>query len=396
MIGHHVDGGYAEYIAVPARNAIPLPDEIPFEAGATLMCASATALHALRKSRVKGWGTRRLRSRVADVRLREFCGHPLHLRDGNGILPLFQQGAGAAQGLRHRHDRASGRFGRVFGSGHPSGRTPSSALKIPAHPEYVVWFALILGADALGAIPFARLRQQQKAAKFAFVRMANILINIGLNLFFLFLCPLLLRHLQPGAARRILRLVYDPAIGIGYVFIANLIASLATLLFLHREILGHGFRVDGPILRRMLRYALPMVLVGFAGMVNETMDRILLEKWLPLPFSGRMVQIGIYSACYKLSLVMTLFIQAFRLAAEPFFFEQAKNSDARRTYARTMNYFVIVCSLIFLAVMVGIDGFKYFIGNRYHAGFGGRAGAADGQFLPWGVLLALGLVQADR
>jgi O-antigen/teichoic acid export membrane protein len=246
----------------------------------------------------------------------------------------------------------------------------SSALKIPAHPEYVVWFALILGADALGAIPFARLRQQQKAAKFAVVRMANILINIGLNLFFLFLCPLLLRHLQPGGARRILRLVYDPAIGIGYVFIANLIASLATLLFLHREILGHSFRVDGPIFRRMLRYALPMVLVGLAGMVNETMDRILLEKWLPLPLSGRMVQIGIYSACYKLSLIMTLFIQAFRLAAEPFFFEQAKNSDARKTYARTMNYFVIVCSLIFLAVMVGIDGFKYFIGNRYHAGLG--------------------------
>ncbi len=243
-------------------------------------------------------------------------------------------------------------------------------LNIPKHPEYVVCFALILGADAIGAIPFARLRQENRPLRYAAVRLANIGLNIGFNLFFLLLCPWLHKTVQAPAVTKMLAIVYRPSIGVGYVFVANLIASLGTLLLLSPEILGRRPRIERKLWTSMMRYALPLVLVGLAGMVNETMDRIFLRFWLPGTLKFKLANIGIYSACYKLSLVMTLFIQAFRLAAEPFFFEQAREQHAPRTYARVMNYFVGVCSLIFLGVMVFIDLFKLLVGAEYRSGLG--------------------------
>ena len=243
-------------------------------------------------------------------------------------------------------------------------------LSIPKHPEYIVWFALILGADAVTAIPFARLRQENRAFRYAAIRLANIGFNVGFNLFFLLLCPWLYKVLRTPAASKWLAAVYNPHIGVGYVFIANLIASAATLLMLLPEILGRRLRIDRKIWASMIPYALPLIIVGLAGMVNETMDRIFLRLWLPGTLQARLANIGIYSACYKLSLVMTLFIQAFRLTAEPFFFEQAKTSDARKTYARVMTYFALVCSLIFLGVMVFIDLFQLLIGPEFRSGMG--------------------------
>lgn len=249
-------------------------------------------------------------------------------------------------------------------------RTLAVVLSIPKHPEYIVWFALILGADAVTAIPFARLRQENRAFRYAAIRLANIGFNVGFNLFFLLLCPWLYRVLRTPAASKLLAAVYNPHIGVGYVFIANLIASVATLLLLLPEILGRRLRLNRKLWSSMIRYALPLIIVGLAGMVNETMDRIFLRLWLPGTFPSRLSTIGIYSACYKLSLVMTLFIQAFRLTAEPFFFEQAKKSDARKTYARVMTYFTIVCSLIFLGVMAFIDLFQLLIGPEFRSGMG--------------------------
>jgi O-antigen/teichoic acid export membrane protein len=160
--------------------------------------------------------------------------------------------------------------------------------------------------------------------------------------------------------------VYNPAIGVGYIFIANLVASALTLLALFFVIPFKKVAFDVPMWKKMMGYALPLLLFGLAGNINETFDRILL-KWLS-PADIAQTQVGIYSACYKISIFMTIVIQGFKYAAEPFFFSHAKESDSRDIYADVMKYFVIVCSLIFLAVMVYIDVVKYMVGHAYWGG----------------------------
>jgi len=247
-------------------------------------------------------------------------------------------------------------------------RPIAALLKYEGHEEYIIWLALILGLDAVAALPFARLRQQGRAARFAAVRLAGIGVNICLNLLFLVVLPGVAHRAPRLLDGPLLQALYRPEIGVGYVFIANLIASLVTLLLLSRELLRIRGGFDGALLRGMLRYGLPILVAGLAGMVNETIDRILLKFLLPLPLAERMRQIGIYGACYKLSIIMTLFIQAFRMAAEPFFFERARARDAPRTYAAVMNGFVLACSAIYLLMMMYMDIVKLFIGPRFHDG----------------------------
>lgn len=242
-------------------------------------------------------------------------------------------------------------------------RPLADVLRYPDHSEYILWFAIIVSMDALTAIPFARLRAENKPKRFATIKLLNIAFNIGLNLFFIVLCPYLLRKgLYTGAVNA----VYNPQIGVGYIFISNLISSAFTILLLLPEYLRIPYRFDRALWKRMIVYALPLLVVGTAGIINETMDRIFLKYLLPEDVA--MAQLGIYGACYKISLLMTIFIQAFRFAAEPFFFAQSRESDARKTYADVMKYFVIVCSLIFLAVMLYMDVVKYFVGSNYYEG----------------------------
>ncbi|UFS68605.1 oligosaccharide flippase family protein [Geomonas sp. RF6] len=244
-------------------------------------------------------------------------------------------------------------------------------LHYHGHSEYLVYFVLIVGLDAISAIPFARLRQQHRAPRFALLKLANIGINIALNLFFLLLCPYLLRH-GYGAFLSF----YDPAGGVGYVFLSNLIASAVTLLLLCGDLFGVRLRFDRELFRGMVRYALPLLLAGMAGMVNETLDRILLRYLLVVPAGVAnaadyvMAQIGIYGANYKVSILMTLFIQTFRYAAEPFFFSHAKESDARDLYRQVMTWFILFGLVIFLGVMLYIDVVRGFIGAKYYSGMG--------------------------
>ncbi len=236
----------------------------------------------------------------------------------------------------------------------------SETIKFSGHPEYVVWFAIIIGTDALAAVPFAKLRELGKAKRFALIKTINICINIGLNLFFILFC----KHIYESSSSALKPLVdkiYYPEIGIGYVFISNLIASLVTLLLLSPEIFRVRYVFDSPLWKRMMRYALPLLLAGLAGMVNETLDRILLTHMLP--GKEAMVQTGIYGACYKVSIIMTIFIQTFRFAAEPFFFSHSKEKDSKKTYADVMKFFVIVCSIIFLGTMMNIHWIQYFAGT---------------------------------
>jgi O-antigen/teichoic acid export membrane protein len=239
----------------------------------------------------------------------------------------------------------------------------AGVLRYPDHPEYIIWFALIVAMDALTAIPFARLRAQNKPKRFATLKLLNIGFNVGLNLFFIVLCPYLRKH---GLMVDMVDLVYNENIGVGYIFISNLVSSAFTILLLLPEYIKINYRFDVQLWKRMIVYALPLLVVGTAGIINETMDRVFLKYLLPEDIA--MTQLGIYGACFKISIIMTIFIQAFRFAAEPFFFAQAKEQDARKIYADVMKYFVIICSFIFLVVMMYIDVVKYFVGKEYYDG----------------------------
>jgi O-antigen/teichoic acid export membrane protein len=152
------------------------------------------------------------------------------------------------------------------------------------------------------------------------------------------------------------------------VFISLLASSFLTLVVLVPSLFRMRYEFDPKLWRRMMMYAMPLILVGLAGMINETFDRIMLKFYLPLPPKEAEAQIGIYGANYKLSILMTLFVQSFRMAAEPFFFNESKKMDAKHTYARTMNVFVITCCFIFLVIMLFIDVFKHFMGDKYYPG----------------------------
>ena len=240
----------------------------------------------------------------------------------------------------------------------------ANLIEYPRHPEYVRWFAWILSLDALSAIPFARLRARHKAGKFAFIRMTNIIVNIMLNLFFLILCPYILKHSGNNA---FLDLVYRPDWGIEYIFISGLFSSALTFLMLIPEFKGITWKTDPVMWRRMFIYAFPLLFAGMAGIVNETFDRLLLRYLLPKDIAT--YQVGIYSACYKISILMTVFVQAYRYAAEPFFFAQAKEKDAKLVYANIMDYFIITVSLIFLVTMLFLDDvFLGLIGKKFREG----------------------------
>ncbi len=228
-------------------------------------------------------------------------------------------------------------------------------IDYPDHPEYVRWFAVILALDSISAIPFAYLRAKNRPARFAWVKMTNITLNIFLNLFFLVLCPIVLKHIPETFIGRFIITIYRPHWGIEYIFISNLVASFVTLIMLLPQILGARWRLNPDLWKKMMFYAFPLLFAGMAGIVNETFDRLLLRYLLPDDISSYMV--GIYTACYKISILMTIFIQAYRYAAEPFFFAQAKEKDAKEVYARIMDYFIIIVSLIFLVTMLYLDDF---------------------------------------
>lgn len=237
----------------------------------------------------------------------------------------------------------------------------ADTLRYHDNSEYVVWFALIIAFDAVTAIPYAKLRALNRSKRFAAVKLAGIAINVLMNLFFLVLCPYLIKN---DFLTGYVDLIYKGKIGVGYVFISNLISSGIILILLLPEIVKVKYNFDFALWKKMLRYSLPLLIVGLAGIVNETMDRIFLKYLLPKNIS--LAQVGIYGACYKISIILTLFIQAFRYAADPFFFAKAKAENARQIYADVMKYFVIICLFIFLGVMMYLDIVKYFIGEKYY------------------------------
>ena len=242
--------------------------------------------------------------------------------------------------------------------------TPQIAtlMKLETHPEYIQWVLMIVALDTLAALPMARLRHQGRPIRFAFIRILGILMNVGLVIFFLVLC----KQDQEQGISSFWALCYDPSIDIGYVFLANLAASTFTLLLLWPSWKGFKFRIDRSLLGEMLVYAAPLLIVGFGGMINETIDRFMLVNRFDGTVEAAKSANGIYSANYKLAVLIVLFIQAFRMGAEPFFFRQASQDGAQRVYARVMKFFVIVCCLCFLGVSLFLDIWKHFMGIRKH------------------------------
>jgi O-antigen/teichoic acid export membrane protein len=232
------------------------------------------------------------------------------------------------------------------------------ALRYPGKEHYVYWFATILTIDAIMAIPFARLRLQNRPIKFATAKVGNIVLNIGLNLFFLLLSYDIykgeyLTELQPLVAS-----YFNPEWRVDYVFLANLIANAAWILILWPELMQARFRLDKVYWKRMLVYAYPLLFMGIAGVTNEMMSRSMLKYILPegfYPHLSNTEVLGIFGACYKLSIFMNLVIQAFRFASEPFFFSKAENRDSPALFAQVMRYFVVACCFIFLAVSTNLQ-----------------------------------------
>ena len=234
-------------------------------------------------------------------------------------------------------------------------------LEFPDHPEYVVWVLVIVALDTFCVMPFAKLRYTGRPRKFAAIKILNILINIGLVIFFLVVC----KNDYEKNADTFFALLYDPDIGLGYVILANLVASGVTLLLLAKEFFQFRFRLNPKFWKEMMRYSWPLIIVGFGGMINETIDRIMLLKLYPGTVEEAFSQTGIYSANYKLAVLIVLFIQAFRMGAEPFFFKQSTDANAPKTYARVMKFFIIACCICFLAVVLFLDIWKYFMGTRH-------------------------------
>jgi O-antigen/teichoic acid export membrane protein len=237
----------------------------------------------------------------------------------------------------------------------------STAIGYAQHPEYIKMLAAIVGIDAFTTIPFARIRLRNQPMKYALIRLVEVAVNIGLNLFFLRYCP---RH----ADSELVSFLYNENIGVGYVLISNLIASSLKLLLLFPDILA-GFRsvFDRTLFRVILKYSYPLLIAGLAGTVNEALDRILLKHMIPLE-QNPMEQLGIYGANYKLAVLMTLFVQMFKYAAEPFFFSKSAEKNAMKLYADVMMFFVLAGLFIFLLVNLYLDYFILFIGSDFREG----------------------------
>lgn len=238
----------------------------------------------------------------------------------------------------------------------------------PDYARYIKYFIYILIIDALAVIPFAKVRADGKPLRYSLIKFVNILTFIGLNMLFIFVIPAAIEANWPGA--EFVSGWYTEG-WVGYVFLSNLIASLLTLILLLPELLKLTLSFDRKMLREMLVYSLPVLVANISFIINENIDKVFLSQLLPPGISEQ--EVGIYAACCKIAVFLSIFITAFRLGAEPFFFSHSKNANAGETYARIMNFFVIAVCLIFVLLVANIELLKYFI----------RGGDATEQALYW-------------
>ncbi len=236
-------------------------------------------------------------------------------------------------------------------------------LRLDSYPEFITYSALIIGFDTLSTLPFAKLRLDQRPRKYAMIRITTIILQIAITYFLISVCPAIAKKNPYG----FIATFYRPAYGVGYVIIANLCASFFALILLRKEFFSFEFKFDKRLWATMMIYSLPLLIAGFGGMINETFDRIMLTWLAPVSnITAAKNEVAIYSGCYKLSILITLFIQAFRMGAEPFFFKQAEGQNPQKVYARVMKFFVITITVMFLVVSMYIDIWKYFLSKEIY------------------------------
>jgi len=236
-------------------------------------------------------------------------------------------------------------------------------LRLDNHPEFITYAALIIGLDTLTTLPFAKLRLEQRPRKYALVRISTIILQIAITYFLISVCPRLAMENPNG----FIATFYKPNYNVGYVIIANVCASFFALLLLHKEFFSFEFKFNKKVWATMMIYSLPLLIAGFGGMINETFDRIMLSWLAPVAnITAAKNEVAIYSGCYKLSILITLFIQAFRMGAEPFFFKQAEGQNPQKVYARVMKFFVITITIMFLVVAMYLDIWKYFLSREIY------------------------------
>jgi len=221
--------------------------------------------------------------------------------------------------------------------------------------QYITYSIWILVLDALVIVPFSKLRANQRPMMYAIIKIGNVVVNLALNLFFLLLLP----SIAESNPNSFIGNLYVENFEIGYIFVANLLASLLTFVVLSPNYLFLNRKLDTILWKKMMRYGLPILVAGIAFAVNEHFDKILLGYLLPENIAKS--EVGAYSACYKLGLFMVLFATAFRLGIEPFFFSHSGNENAPNTYALITKYFVILGSLILLGVIVFADVLKFLL-----------------------------------
>ncbi|MFC5283120.1 lipopolysaccharide biosynthesis protein [Pedobacter alpinus] len=236
-------------------------------------------------------------------------------------------------------------------------------VSVAEYKTYIKFFVFILVIDAISVVPFAKVRADGRPGRYSLIKLINVLTFIGLNLFFIFVIPYIIKNQSFGAAyfQEWYRNNW-----IGYVFVANLIASLLTLFLLIPELLQLKLKLHKDLALEMFTYSWPVLVANLSFIINENVDKIFLSHLLPANISN--AQVGIYGACSKIAIFLSIFIMAFRLGAEPFFFSYAKNENAGKTYAFIMDYFVLAISLIFVGVVANIELLKNFIAPEYWVG----------------------------
>lgn len=227
---------------------------------------------------------------------------------------------------------------------------------LEAHPEYITWMAWIIFFDALSTLAFARLRQENRPKRYAFARIAAVVMNISVVILFLGIIP---KYVQ-GHPDSFLGTFYNPDTGIGYYLVGNLCGSVLTFILLRKEFAQIRFHFDGALWKKVMRYAYPLVIVGMGGMVNDMLSRLIYQHVVDLPEEQAKHELGIFGNIYRLAVLITIMIQAFRMAAEPFFFNRSREENVQRVYARVMKFFVIACCFMFLFVSLYIDVFRWF------------------------------------
>ena len=237
----------------------------------------------------------------------------------------------------------------------------SSAMGYADHPSYIWVMAMVVAIDAFQCIPFAYLRYQKRPIKFAALKLLFVVLNITLNLVFFLLLPALYKT-HPDVIGHI----YDPSVGAGYAFYINLACTAPITFFFYKELTGFKYTFDKQLMRRMMSYSWPILVLGIAGILNQTADKIM----FPYIYKGNdaHAQLGIYGAASKIAMIMAMITQAFRYAYEPFVFGKAEDKNNRETYAKAMKYFLIFTLLAFLVVVGYMDILRYIIHRDYWEG----------------------------